>query len=99
MEYQQEDAKDRKMYRFDEVVFDLPKDSTVEAADIETDFAAWWEYGQTDHSVPQEPGTEDPLPGSGVMSMKEMSEAIAAIQQRNAMLEDCLLEMSELVYA
>ena len=28
-EYRQEDAKDRKMYRFDEVVFELPADSTI----------------------------------------------------------------------
>lgn len=37
-EYRQEDAKDRKMYSFDEVVFELPADSTITTKQIEDDF-------------------------------------------------------------
>lgn len=37
------------MYRFDEVVFDLPEDRAGETVvSITADFAAWWEYGSTD---------------------------------------------------
>ena len=66
-EYRQEDAKDRKMYRFDEVVFELPADSTITTKQIEDDL--------------------------------EMTVEIQKLQEKNEMLESCLLEMSELVYA
>ena len=37
------------MYRFDEVVFDLPEDRSGETvASITADFAAWWEFGSED---------------------------------------------------
>ena len=49
-EYRQEDAKDRKMYRFDEVVFELPADSTITTKQIEDDFEKYWEYGKTDQA-------------------------------------------------
>lgn len=87
------------MYRFDEVVFDLPEDAMQEAAEIEADFEAWWEYGKEDHNTTPDPEVSDPLPGSGIMSMKEMSEALKAMQEQNTMLEECILEMSGVVYA
>ena len=87
-EYRQEDAKDRKMYRFDEVVFELPADSTITTKQIEDDFEKYWEYGKTDQA-----------PESGGMTRAEMTVEIQKLQEKNEMLESCLLEMSELVYA
>lgn len=96
-EYRQEDAKDRTMYRFEEVVFDLPESVTVTKEQIEADFATWWEYGKKDPEIKEpeipEPGTPD------TMTKAEMSKAIKELQQQNTMLVDCLLEMSEVVYA
>lgn len=89
------------MYKFDEVVFDLPADVAVESAEIEENFAEWWEYGKRDPKPDEkEPDQEpDPIPGSGEMSRKELTEAVREIQAQNAMLEECLIEMSEVVYA
>ena len=37
------------MYRYDEVVFDLPEDRSGETVtSIAADFDAWWEYGSED---------------------------------------------------
>lgn len=37
------------MYRYDEVVFDLPEDRSGETViSITEDFAAWWEFGSED---------------------------------------------------
>lgn len=98
-EFQQEDTPGRKMYRFDEVVFMLPEDAPQEAAGIEADFAAWWEYGQEDRNTQPDPDVSDPLPDSGVMSLKEVTEALKQMQEQNTLLEECLLEMSGVVYA
>lgn len=85
------------MYRFEEVVFDLPESVTVTKEQIEADFATWWEYGKKDPEIKEpeipEPGTPD------TMTKAEMSKAIKELQQQNTMLVDCLLEMSEVVYA
>lgn len=37
------------MYRYDEVVFELPEDRSSETViSITADFAAWWEYGSSE---------------------------------------------------
>ena len=37
------------MYRYDEVVFELPEDRSGETViSITSDFAAWWEFGSED---------------------------------------------------
>lgn len=39
----------QEMFRFDEVVFDLPDDRADETAEsIEANFSDWWEFGQAD---------------------------------------------------
>lgn len=95
--------KDRKNYRFDEVEFILPASETVTQEEIETEFEKWWEYGKTDRGI-KEP--EVPEPGTVTMTRAELSAAVktlqadnAALKEQNAMLVDCLLEMSEVVYA
>lgn len=96
-EYRQEDAKDRKMYRFDEVVFDLPENTQDTKEEIEENFAKWWEYGQKDHDA-EDQTSPDPIDPEG-MTKAEMQSAIRGLQKQNAMLEECLMEMSEIVYA
>ncbi len=99
-EYRQEEAKDRKMYKYDAVVFDLPADSTVTQEQIEEDFDKYWEYGKTDQAGTDEDMKEDePEPGQEGMTRAEMTVKIQKLQEQNEMLEACLLEMSELVYA
>ena len=85
-EYRQEDAKDRKMYRFDEVVFELPADSTITTKQIEA-------------GKDEDMKDDEPDPESGGMTRAEMTVEIQKLQEKNEMLESCLLEMSELVYA
>ena len=102
-EYRQEEAKDRKNYRFDEVEFILPASETVTQEEIEAEFEKWWEYGKEDHGI-KEPDV--PEPGTDTMTRAELSAAVkmlqadnAVLKEQNAMLVDCLLEMSEVVYA
>ncbi len=45
-EYRQEEAKDWKYYRFDEVEFILPASETATLEEIEAEFETWWEYGK-----------------------------------------------------
>ena len=42
---------------------------------------------------------DEPDPESGGMTRAEMTVEIQKLQEKNEMLECCLLEMSELVYA
>lgn len=43
------DAEDQTMYRYDEVVFDLPDDRSGETVvSITADFETWWEFGSAD---------------------------------------------------
>lgn len=45
----EEGQPSQTMYRFDEVVFDLPEDRAGETVvSITTDFAAWWAFGSED---------------------------------------------------
>ena len=54
------------MYRFDEVVFELPADSTITTKQIENDFEKYWEYGKTDQAGKDEDMKDDePDPESG----------------------------------
>lgn len=99
-EYFQEETKDRKMYRFDEVVFELPADSTITQEQIEEDFEKYWEYGKTNQAGKDEDMKDDePEPGEEGMTRAEMSVEIQKLKEKNEMLESCLLEMSEVVYA
>ena len=99
-EYFQEETKDRKMYRFDEVVFELPADSTITQEQIEEDFEKYWKYGKTNQAGKDEDMKDDePEPGEEGMTRAEMSVEIQKLKEKNEMLESCLLEMSEVVYA
>ena len=106
-EYFQEETKDRKMYRFDEVVFEIPADSTITQEQIEEDFEKYWEYGKTNQAGKDEDMKDDePEPGEEGMTRAEMTVEIQklkekneALEEKNEMLESCLLEMSEVVYA
>lgn len=91
------------MYRFDEVEFTLPASETVTAEEIEAEFEKWWEYGKTDQGIAE---PDIPEPGTDTMTRAELSAAVktlqqdnAALKKQNAMLEECLIEMSEIVYA
>lgn len=102
-EYRQEEAKDRKYYRFDEVEFILPASETATQEEIEAEFEKWWEYGMKDQEITE---PEAPEPGQAAMTRAELSEAVktlqadnAALKEQNAMLEECLMEMSVIVYA
>lgn len=101
-EYRQEEAEERIMYRFDEVVFDLPKTSEVTADAITADFDKWWEYGQTDQTGQDEEmqaDTDKTDTAGTAMTRAEITAALQKIQEENALLSECLLEMSEIVYA
>ena len=89
------------MYHFQEVVFDVPADVEIDAEKIEAAFAEWWEYGANWNGEPggKPEADPDPVPGSGAMTNAQLTETVKAIQEQNAMLEECLLEMSEAVYA
>ena len=41
-----QDEEGFEHYEYDEVVFEMPYDRHDTAAEIEADFAAWWEFGQ-----------------------------------------------------
>lgn len=47
----EDDRDGQNVYVYDEVVFHLDADRTETEADIQADFATWWEYG----SQPEEP--------------------------------------------
>lgn len=47
-----EDSEDGVGFVYDEVVFFMPEDRTDTLAEIEANFAAWWEYGQVDIKEP-----------------------------------------------
>ena len=100
-EYTQEEAPDRVMYHYAEVVFDVTADVEIDAEKIEEAFEEWWEYGAKWNGEPggKPEADPDPTPGSGAMTIAQLTEAVKAIQEQNAMLEECLLEMSETVYA
>ena len=99
-EYCQEKTEDRKMYKYDEVVFELPADSTITQEQIEKDFEKYWEYGKTNQAgTDEDMKNDEPDPGEEGMTRAEMSVEIKKLKEKNEMLESCMLEMSELVYA
>lgn len=84
-------------YHFGEVVFALPEDKkSLSAEEIEKDFATWWEYGK---NAPEKPTNEETAPEAKAMTRAQLAAAITKLQEQNAMLEECVLEMSEHVYA
>lgn len=86
------------MYRFDEVVFELPADSTITTKQIEDDFEKYWEYGKTDQAGKDEDMKDDePDPESGGMTRAEMTVEIQKLQEKNEMLESCLLEVVDMM--
>ena len=49
--HQTEDEIPQTVYRFDEVVFDLPEDRQGESGDsIEANFDQWWAFGSEDEA-------------------------------------------------
>ena len=99
-EYVQEETEDRKMYRFEEVVFTLPADGIVTKEQIEADFEKYWEYGKTAQAGKDEDMKDDePSPGTEGMTRAQMTVEIQKLQEKNEMFEECLMEMSEIVYA
>lgn len=96
-EYTAEETPERVMFRFDEVSFTTGGYLTAE--EIDADFAKWWEIGQMDTAP--EPVEEVPAPEEEEIPMtrSEMSALIRAQQEQIAILEDCVMEMSEVVYA
>ena len=91
-EYSQEDAKDRVMYRFDESQFFMPDGKTATAQEIEADFTTWWQYGANDtHSDPSAPEEE-------VMTQAQLTKTVSEQKEQIATLEECIMEMSEVVY-
>ena len=49
---QVEDPEEGVGFVYDEVIFFMPDDRSDTLAEIETNFAAWWEYGQTELTDP-----------------------------------------------
>lgn len=90
-EYSQEDAKDRTMYRFDESQFFMPDGKTATAQEIEADFATWWQYGAND-THPDSPAPEE------VMTQAQLTKTVSEQKEQIATLEECIMEMSEVVY-
>lgn len=95
------------MYRFDEVVFELPASSLVIAEEIEADFEKWWNYGMSDQAGQDEEMKQDPVDpdtpaltrGELTVQIQKLQEQNEKLEEQNKMLEDCLLEISEVVYA
>lgn len=85
------------MYRFDEVSFTTGGYLTAE--EIEADFAKWWEIGQLDTAPELMEEIPAPEEEEIPMTRSEMSALIRAQQEQIAILEDCVMEMSEVVYA
>lgn len=83
------EGEDGRFYRYDEVDFFLPDGATEE--DIDADFDKWWEYGKVYRDTPE--------PAPQPMTMGQMEAALKRMQEQNEMLEECLLEMSEVLYA
>ncbi len=78
------------MYRFDEVQFYMPDGQTATAEEIEASFTAWWEYGLAWPPAPTP--EEEPL------TRKELTEVVTKQKEQIAMLEECIMEVSEEVY-
>ena len=99
-EYRQPDEKGNATgkiaYHFDEVVFDMPDGQNLTQEDLTKDFAKWWEYGQTDH---KDKTQDTSTPTDTTMTRVELTEAVKKLQEQGDMIEECLMEMSEKVYA
>lgn len=91
-EYSQEEAKDRTMYRFDESQFFMPDGKTATAQEIEADFATWWQYGAND-THPDPSASEEEA-----MTPEQLTKAVSEQKEQIATLEECIMEMSEVMY-
>ncbi len=49
---QRQDEDENTVYVWDEAEFDAPPDRELTAESVEEDFAAWWEYGEQEITVP-----------------------------------------------
>lgn len=92
--YRQEDQPDRTMYRFDEVQFFMPDGKAATAQEIEEDFATWWQYGVDD----VHPDPDPPVPEEEAMTRAQLTKIVSEQKEQIAMLEECIMEMSEVVY-
>lgn len=82
------------MYRFDEVQFFMPEGKAATAQEIEEDFATWWQYGVDD----AHPDPDPPVPEEEAMTRAQLTKIVSEQKEQIAMLEECILEMSEVVY-
>lgn len=69
------------MYRFDEVVFELPADSTITTKQIEDDFEKY-RYGKTDQAGKDEDMKMMNRIRGGGMTRAEMTVEIQKLQER-----------------
>lgn len=82
------DADGNTVIEADEVYFEVERDQPIPTvADVEADFDLYWNNGVNWPVIEPEPTPEE--------LMRKLIEAQA---ERITMLEDCLLEMSEIVY-
>ena len=96
-EYQMEDTPGRTMYRYNEVVFDAPAHLELDDSIIEESFDEWWAYGESwDGDSARK---TDSTRGNEAMTNAQLTEAVKTIREQNALLEECLLEISETIYA
>lgn len=77
-------------YRYDESVF-MTTDATLTAEGIESDFAKYWAMGE-EESEEDTPSEDTPL------TPEELTAAVGELGDHLEMIEECLLEISEIVY-
>ena len=82
------------MYRFDEVQFFMPDGKAATAQEIEEDFTKWWQYGMDD----THPDPDPPAPEEEAMTRAQLTKIVSQQKEQIAMLEECIMEMSEVVY-
>lgn len=83
------DEEGNTFYRYDESVFTTKDKITVE--DVEANFEEYWEKGKDAEQ------DDDPDPVTP-MTRKELTEKVQELGSHLDMIDECLLEMSELVY-
>lgn len=83
-----EDDDGNTIIEADEVYFEVPGSQQIPSvADVEAEFDQYWENGINWPAYAPPPPT-----------IEELQEQVTAQDQKIAMLVDCLLEMSEIVY-
>lgn len=89
-EREPEEGGERKGYTYDEAV--MRTDEGIDAEEISQNFAEWWEKA----AIQEE---EEKVEPEKKMTTDEMAAEIEKLKERNEFLENCLMEMSEVVYA